>query len=66
MTNRNDARIEARLDRLYEAVNALRDRLDAHLSNHHSRASTIKQSGVVGAILTLAYAAVELLRRFAV
>lgn len=57
--------LELRVDELVSAITGLRERLDAHISNHHSTASTLKQSGAVGALLSLLYVAVELLRRFA-
>ena len=56
--------LEIRVDELVGAVNGLRERLDAHIGNHHSRASTIRQGSAVGAALSLAWIAVELLRRF--
>jgi hypothetical protein len=40
------------------------DNLEAHLSNHHSRLSTIKQSSGITAALLMLGAFAELLRRF--
>lgn len=56
--------LELRVDELIGAVNALRERFDTHVDNHHSRVSTMKLGGMVGGILSLLYAAVEILRRF--
>lgn len=58
-------RLELRIDRLYEMLEALQQRLDAHISNHHSKVSALRQGSVVGVGLSLLYALVELLRRFA-
>lgn len=37
--------------------------IEEHLKNHHSRLSTIKQSGAIGAALAMLGAVAELLRR---
>lgn len=63
--SREHARLEVRIDRLYDLVTGFQERLDAHIGNHHSRTSTIKQGSAIGASLSLLYVVVELLRRFA-
>jgi len=62
---RRNQRLETRVDELYELVEGISDRLDKHIGNHHGRLSTIKQGSAVGAIVSLAYVVIELLRRFA-
>lgn len=57
--------LEMRVDELIISVRDLRERLDAHISNHHSRLSAMKQGGIMGVTLSLVYLLVELLRRFA-
>ena len=40
-------------------------KIESHATNHHGRASTIKQNtGMMAGVLTVLYVAVELLRRF--
>ncbi len=39
------------------------DDLQTHLTNHHSRLSTMKQGGYIGTVLALLGAVAEILRR---
>lgn len=45
MTNRDIARLDARIDKLAEHITDLLIRLDTHLDNHHGTASRLKLSG---------------------
>jgi len=45
-------------------MNLLLTQLTEHDTNHHGRASTIKQSGWVAGALTIVYVVAELLRQF--
>lgn len=43
---------------------SIMDSVSNHTTNHHGKASTIKQNSVVAAALTLLYAVAEILRQF--
>ena len=64
MANRDIARLEVRIDKLYEKIHAIQERLDEHIGNAHSRSSSLKQSGGLVALVSALYAIAEAVRRF--
>lgn len=66
-----EARMDSRFDGISRQVNGLSDRLDDfvtqiydHTTNHHGRASQIKQGGLAAAAATLLVTIAALLSKF--
>ena len=66
MSDQNEARLEARLDRLVAAVEALRERVDAHIDNHHGRWTFWRQNTLAATLGAVLVFTVEVLRKFLV
>ena len=66
MNSKDDAtRLEVRIDRLYELVIGLQERLDSHIGNHHSSWSFWRQNTIAATLGAALVFLTEVLRRFA-